>query len=322
MSASRFSRAPSPPPDLNQMCIYISRWRQSEEEGPSSGGVRAGGGWWWVEMVGVTSLSVWRRRAAFIVLLCWQVLASGCGWWGHRFWVIVQVTGVALGCCHWGHSPARSIVTVTDISAAGCSGWCKVPVAIRPVAVGPMCRGTVGRITKFHGVMRSLCGRRWWRVQNCREISAFGAWRTAWRCPCDVCAIVGGSTAAPHDTKGTEHWFASRHSWKRTRQRAWVWNITEGHRSWAVNHIVVSHGLPISLHTRTQHPLADKVYGSRHKNGDNNSNNWTNCVGGLWCWLLSWITVQFIRFVTAVHIVVTFLVFSDTLTIGTAELIN
>lgn len=69
-SASLFFTAPSPPPDLNQMCIYISRWRQSEEEGPSSGGVRAGGGRWWIEVVGVTPLCVWRRGAAFIVLLC------------------------------------------------------------------------------------------------------------------------------------------------------------------------------------------------------------------------------------------------------------
>lgn len=76
--------SPLPPSDLNQMCIYRSRWRQSEEEGPSSGGVRAGGGWGWVEVMGVTPLSVWRRGAAFIVLLRRQVLASGCGWWGHR----------------------------------------------------------------------------------------------------------------------------------------------------------------------------------------------------------------------------------------------
>ena len=82
----------------------------------------------------VAPLRVRRRRAAFIVLFCWQVLASGRGRWGHRLWVIVQVTSVALGCHHWGHPSARSIVTVTHVCAAGRGGGRKVPVAVRPVA--------------------------------------------------------------------------------------------------------------------------------------------------------------------------------------------
>lgn len=272
--------------------------------------------------MGIAPLCVRRRWTAFIVLLCWQVLASGCGRWGHRFWVIVQVTGIALSCCHWGHSPARSIVTVTNICAAGCSGGCKVPVAIWPIAVWPMSRRAVWRISKFHSVMWSLCGRGWWWVQNCREVSAFGAWRTAWWCSCDMCSIIGRSTTSPHDTEGADHWFTSRHSWKRSWQRTWVWHITKRHRSWSMNHIVISHSFPISLHTWTQHPLADKVYCSRHKNGNNYSNNWTNCVSGLWCWLFSWIAIQFIRFITAIHIMITFLMLSNALTIGTAKLIN
>lgn len=133
-SASSFSLAPSPPPDLQRICIYTFALKPAEEEGPSSGGVRAGWGWWWVEVMRVAPLRVWGRWAAFIVLFCWQVLAPGCGRWWHRLWVIVQVTGVPLGCCHWGNSPAGSIVTVTDICAArGCRG-CKVPVTVRPIA--------------------------------------------------------------------------------------------------------------------------------------------------------------------------------------------
>lgn len=46
----------------------------------------------------------------------------------------------------------------------------------------------------------------------CREVSAFGAWRTAWWCSCDVCSIVGRPTTSPHNTEGTNHWFTSRHS--------------------------------------------------------------------------------------------------------------
>lgn len=125
-----------PPPlqiSTKSVCTCL-HWRQAEEEGPSSGGVCAGRGRRGVEVMRVAPLCVWRRWAAFIVLFCWQVLASGCGRWGHRLWVIVQVTSVALGCCHWGHSPAGSIVTVTNICAAGCGGGCKVPVTIWPVA--------------------------------------------------------------------------------------------------------------------------------------------------------------------------------------------
>lgn len=76
--------APSPP-DLNHTVFTCLRWRQSEEEGPSSGGVRAGRGRWRVEVMRVAPLRVRGRRAAFIVLLCRQVLASRCGRWGHRF---------------------------------------------------------------------------------------------------------------------------------------------------------------------------------------------------------------------------------------------
>lgn len=291
-----------PPLQISTDFVFtLSCGRQSEEEGPSSGGVCTGRGRRWVEVMRVAPLCVWRRWAAFIVLFCGQVLASGRGRRRHRLWVIVQVTSVALGCGHWGHySPAGSVVTVTNICAAGCGGRCKVPVTVRPVAVGPVSGRTVWRITKFHSVMWSLCGRGWRRVQNCREVSAFGAWRTTWRCSCDMSSVIRGSAASPHDTEGAYHWFTSRHSWKGSWQRAWVWHITKGHRSWSMNYIVISHGFPIALHTWTQHPLANKVYGSRHKNGNNYSNNWTNCIGGLWCWLLSWITIQFIWFVAAI----------------------
>lgn len=125
-----------PPLQISTDFVFtLSCGRQSEEEGPSSGGVCTGRGRRWVEVMRVAPLCVWRRWAAFIVLFCRQVLASGCGRRRHRLWVIVQVTSVALGCGHWGHySPAGSVVTVTNICAAGCGGRCKVPVTVRPVA--------------------------------------------------------------------------------------------------------------------------------------------------------------------------------------------
>lgn len=101
--------------------------------GYPSWGVRAGGRRWRVEMVRVAPLCVRGRRAAFVVLLRRQVLAAWSGRRGDGLWIIVQVTGIALGRrCR--DPSAGGIVTVTDIRAAGRRGRCKMPVAVRPVA--------------------------------------------------------------------------------------------------------------------------------------------------------------------------------------------
>lgn len=124
-----------PPPSPVEHFVFTLSWRRQVmgRGGYPSWGVRAGRWRWRVEMVRVAPLRVRGRRAAFIVLLCWQVLAAWSGWRGDGLRIIVQVTGIALGRrCR--DPSAGGIVTVTDICAAGRRGRCKMPVAVRPVA--------------------------------------------------------------------------------------------------------------------------------------------------------------------------------------------
>lgn len=89
-----------------------------------------------------------------------------------------------------------------------------------------------------------------------------------------------------------------------------------------MNHKVICHGLPIVFHLRAKDPLAHKVDRANHKQCHDNSNDGANCVGGLRGRLLSGITAKLVRVVSAVYVVVTLLVFSDTNTIGAAELVR
>jgi len=73
---------------------------------------------------------------------------------------------------------------------------------------------------------------------------------------------------------------------KRPRQRAWVRHVTKRYRGWSMHHVIVGHCFPISLHAWAEHPLADEVHGSNHKDCKDHTNNGTYCVVGLWCRLL------------------------------------
>lgn len=123
-----------PPSPVEHFVFTLSPQRQiTGWGGYPSWGVRAGGWRRWVQMVRVAPLRVRGGRAAFVVLLRWQVLAAWSGWRGDGLWIIIQVTGIAFGCRCCDPS-AGGIVTVTDICAAGRCGRCKMPVAVRPVA--------------------------------------------------------------------------------------------------------------------------------------------------------------------------------------------
>lgn len=86
-------------------------------------------------MVRVAALGVRGRRAALAVLLGGQVLAARRGRRRHRLRVVVEVAGVALGGGR-GHPPARRVVAVAHVRAAGRGGRREVTVAVRPVAGG------------------------------------------------------------------------------------------------------------------------------------------------------------------------------------------
>lgn len=102
--------------------------------GLGSRGVRARGRRRRVQVVGIAAFCVWRRRAAFAVLLRRQVLAARCGRRRERLRVVVEVAGVALGSGGGFERPAaRRVVAVADVGAAGRGGRGKVAVGVGPV---------------------------------------------------------------------------------------------------------------------------------------------------------------------------------------------